>query len=146
MGDDRQAGPTSQRVEARVGCQWHTVGERKAARRGLSWAAARAAGPRKREASWASALDWAAYWKGAMAVKGAGHERRKAEQAAAGLGLSGSRKNQSRPEGEEGRVRFSSFLFFSFILFQNQFQIISKAFEIMLNFGQNHSYKKTQMH
>ena len=115
------------------------MGERKAARRGLSWAAARAAGPRKREASWASALDWAACWKWAAAVKGAGRERRKAEQAAAGPGLSGSGKNQSWPEGEGGRVRFSSFFFFYFLLFQNHFQIISKAFEIILNFGQNHS-------
>ena len=104
------------------------MGERKAARRGLSWAAARAAGSRKREASWASALDRAACWKGATAVKGAGRERRKAEQAAAGPGLSGSRKNQSRPEGEGGRVRFSSFfiLFFSFISksFSNHFKSI----------------------
>ena len=72
MGHDRQAGPTGQRVEARIGCQWHTAGERKAAWHGLSWAAARAARPRKREASWASVLDWAAYWKAAVAVKGAG--------------------------------------------------------------------------
>ena len=36
VGDDRQVGPTGQRVEAWVGCQWHMAGEKKVARRGLS--------------------------------------------------------------------------------------------------------------